>query len=353
MDVSLFDYNLPSRLIAQSPTQPRDSSRLFMFDRKDGTKNHEVFRNIVNFLTDKDVLVFNNSRVFPARLTVRKNTGVISEIFLLNEISHNPNIWKVMVRGRVSPNDDFEVLSPDGQTAFSAKSISDNNDGTWNICFDVFGDKFREDVDKVGKTPVPPYISEYKNSFKEQYQTVYAKERGSVAAPTAGLHFTNELMDGIIDSGAACEFITLHVGLGTFMPVKTNTVQEHKIHEEMVVIDCETSKRLNAYKKEGKRIIAVGTTVLRALESNVSTDGTLKCGSGYVDIFIYPPYEFGFVDSLITNFHLPKSSLLMLVSAFLCPGDSDAGLKILKNLYQEAIDKNYRFYSFGDAMYIV
>lgn len=343
MKLKDFDYNLPNELIAQEPIRPRDYSRLLVLDKKTGQIEHKYFFDISGYLKSGDVLVLNNSKVFPARLFGKKSlTGGRVEIFLHKKI--DDNIWQCLVRnGKV----DAEIVFEKG---LRAEIIKKNEDETYNVKFNKSGGRFMHLVKKIGQIPLPPYIRQEKNIKKQDskdrlYQTIYAddKKTGSVAAPTAGLHFTPRLIKQLKKKGVQIEYITLHVGLGTFAPVKTDDIAKHKMHAEWVEIDSGTVDRIKKAKKEKRRIIAVGTTSTRSLES--ALPGNKKSFAGWVNIFIYPPYKFKIVDAMITNFHLPKSTLLMLVSAL-------AGKKNIDRAYKEAIKKKYRFFSFGDAMFI-
>lgn len=340
--LSDFDYNLPPELIAQEPINPRDAARLLIVDKTAKKVEHKKFSDIVDYLKKGDVLVVNDSKVFPARLFGhKKNTGGAVEVFLHKKISDN--IWECLLGGRVSVGLVIE-LSP----KFEAIVKENNQDGTWQVEFNKAGLDFFSAVSRIGHLPLPPYIKRPKDQKedKRNYQTIYAASDkiGSVAAPTAGLHFTPRLLRKIEEKGVVIERVTLHVGLGTFSPVKTENILEHKMHSEFAEIDTATIKRLKKAKERGHRIIAVGTTSARTLESWGKVDFPNKYSS-WTDIFIYPGYKFTVVDALITNFHLPKSTLLMLVSAL-------AGKKLMERAYEEAVNDKYRFFSYGDAMFI-
>ena len=347
MKLSLFDYNLPKSRIAQTPASPRDSSRLLIYDRKTKKTVHDKFLNLPNYLEQGDVLVFNNSKVMPARLLGNKDTGGKAEALLLNEIKAGS--WEVLLGCR-KPKIGLKLLFSGGLEAIVIKSLSAK---TWQIEFNIKGSKFSKLLQKIGELPLPPYISPkqsivngQKSNVKKQYQTIYAKQMGSAAAPTAGLHFTNRLFKKLEKRGVQKEFVTLHVGLGTFNSVDTENIKDYKIHSEMVEVDSATINRLQKAKKEGRRIIAVGTTSIRTLEAVMSKIKSQRSNvRQLVDIYIYPGYKFKFVDAMITNFHLPKSSLLMLVSAFI-------GRKTMLKLYRKAIKMKYRFFSFGDGMFL-
>lgn len=396
-----FDYNLPPELIATTHADPRDSSRLLVVDRCSGKTEDRRFHDIVDFLDEGDVLVFNNSKVFKARIFGSKKTGGKIEFLLVRSI--------VEADPRVRPSSDWEVLAKGklkvgDKVLFEGKveaEVLEKNERTLRVRFDISAEKMFKYLEKNGEIPLPPYVKQNNPEVRPPgvprgrtsgrdpenfYQTIYASNTGSVAAPTAGFHFTDELLDALKKKGVECLEVTLHVGPGTFLPVEAENVSEHKMHEEFFEVKKETWERIVAAKKEGRMIIAVGTTTCRVLESmireypislprrqagntqypinntipNTQTPNNPKdlknpndpeLIMGSTDIFIYPPYDFQIVDALITNFHLPRSTLLMLVSAFLSPGKTD-GIKGIKKIYQEAIDDGYRFYSFGDSMLI-
>ena len=335
-----FYYDLPQELIAQTPLEPRDSSRLMKIDRKSGEITHDRFYNICDYLEKGDLLVLNDSKVFPARLYgVKQETGAAVQFLLLHQISHNR--WEVMVK----PGKRLKIGTKVDFSGILTAEIVDYAEGGDRIAeFTYDGDSIFEVLDRIGQMPLPPYITEELKD-KERYQTVYSHELGSAAAPTAGLHFTKELMQRIKDKGVNIAYVTLHVGLGTFRPVKVDDVTKHKMHSEHYEIPQETAKLINETKKNGGRVIAVGTTSCRTLESVASFYGEIKPCEGFTDIFIYPGYEFKVLDGLITNFHLPESTLIMLVSAF-------AGYDNVMNAYKTAVEEKYRFFSFGDAMFI-
>ncbi|MEJ5228996.1 MAG: tRNA preQ1(34) S-adenosylmethionine ribosyltransferase-isomerase QueA [Pseudothermotoga sp.] len=329
MKLSDFDYQLPEELIAQVPAEPRDSSRLMVLHRDTGSIEHKIFRQIVEYLQPKDLLVLNNTRVIPARFFAKKGASTI-EVFLIGKKEND--LWECMVKPgkKVKPGD----LLSFGR--FTAKCLDRTKDGTRILKFDIPDDELLT----YGEAPLPPYV--HNKVSLERYQTVYAKVDGAVAAPTAGLHFTEQLIQRIREQGVQITEITLHVGIGTFRPVKTENIIEHKIHSENYEIPHETLTLIEQSKASGGRVIAVGTTVVRALEE-YARSGKIK---GQTSLFIYPPFEFRIVDALVTNFHLPRSTLLMLVSAF-------AGYDFIMKAYQEAVKERYRFYSFGDAMLIL
>ena len=337
MDVTDFDYDLPKELIAQTPVEPRDSSRLLVMDKNTGELEHRHFYNLPEYLKPGDVLVFNDTRVIPARLHGFKTSGAHVEVFLLTR--KNATDWEVLVK----PG---KKLQKGAQIKFSDElscEILDTTDFGGRLARFHYDGIFEEILDRLGETPLPPYIHE-KLKDKERYQTVYNRERGSAAAPTAGLHFTKELLKKIKDMGVEEVFVTLHVGLGTFRPVNESKVEDHKMHREFYTVSQEAADAINKAKREGRRIIAVGTTSVRTLES-AGASGVMKAGGNWTEIFIYPGYQFKFVDALVTNFHLPQSTLVMLVAAL------TSREKIL-HAYKVAVENKYRFFSFGDAMFI-
>ena len=340
MNVSDFDYDLPEELIAQDPLADRSSSRLLVLDKRSGDIHHRVFRDIVEELNAGDVLVINNTRVIPARLYGKKaDTGAVIEVLLLNR--KQDNTWEVLVRPGKKAREGAVIEFGDGLLKGEIVGILEEGNRLIRFSYDGI---FEEILDQLGEMPLPPYIK-HKLKDRDRYQTVYAKYDGSAAAPTAGLHFTKDLLGEIRGKGVQVAEVTLHVGLGTFRPVKVDKVESHHMHTEHYIIDEATAETINAAKREGRRVIAVGTTSLRTLESAAGEDGLLKAGEGDTDIFIYPGYRFKMIDALITNFHLPKSTLVMLVSAI-------AGRENIMKAYEEAIKERYRFFSFGDAMFI-
>ena len=339
MKTSDFFYDLPKELIAQSPAAVRSASRLLVYDRANKTVRDGVFTDILDYFRPGDVLVRNITRVIPARLhAYREDTGGAMEFLLLRRLDENR--WECLVRPgrRAKTGLTFKI-----NDELSATILDSTEDGGRIVRLNYDG-VFEEILDRAGEMPLPPYITE-RTAGKERYQTVYAKENGSAAAPTAGLHFTQELLEKIREKGVKTAFVTLHVGLGTFRPVKTEEVLEHHMHSELCMMNEETAKILNETKAAGGRVICVGTTSCRTLESLVGEDGTFSAKSKWTDIFIYPGYEFKAMDALITNFHLPESTLVMLVSAF-------AGREHVLNAYKKAVEEKYRFFSFGDAMFI-
>ena len=335
-----FDYNLPEELIAQTPLAKRDDSKLMILDRKTGKITHDIFHNIIDYLDKDDILVLNDTKVLPARIIGTKtDTGAVIELLLLKNIEDNK--WEVLVKPAKRVKVGTIISFGDG--LLKAKCLSIGEEGIREVEF-IYQGIFYEILDKLGSMPLPPYIKE-KLKDKDRYQTVYAKNIGSSAAPTAGLHFTKELLKKIADKGVTICYITLHVGLGTFRPVTVEDVKSHKMHSEFYQMNKETADILNNAKKHGKRIISVGTTSTRTLETIINKYGKFIETSGWTDIFIYPGYVFKAIDGQITNFHLPKSTLIMLVSAF-------ATKEIILNAYEEAVKNNYRFFSFGDSMFI-
>ena len=340
MKTSDFYYDLPKELIAQTPLEPRDSSRLLVLDREKQTLEHKHFYDIIDYLNEGDLLVANDSRVLPARIYgIKDETGAKVEFLLLKQVANNrwETLCKPGKKAKVGTKFSF------GNGILRATVVEVKDDGNRIVDFDC-EENFFTTLDKIGQMPLPPYITaELKD--KERYQTVYSHELGSAAAPTAGLHFTTELMDRIKAKGVKIAYVTLHVGLGTFRPVKVDDVTKHKMHSEHYEVPEETAKLINETKKNGGRVIAVGTTSCRTLESVAKEYGKVVPCEGWTDIFIYPGFEFKVLDGLITNFHLPESTLIMLVSAF-------AGYDFIMNAYKEAVKEKYRFFSFGDAMFI-
>lgn len=337
MLVTDFDYELPQELIAQHPMEPRDHSRLLVVDKKTGEIEHKHFYDLVNYLKPGDVLVFNDTRVIPARLHGTKDTGAHVEVFLLTR--RDATDWEVLVR----PGKKLQVGAKINFSDELSCEVIEHTDFGGRVVRFKYDGIFEEILDRLGETPLPPYITAPLED-KERYQTVYNRERGSAAAPTAGLHFTKELMQKIKDIGCEEVFVTLHVGLGTFRPVSEAKIEDHKMHKEFYTVSQEAADAVNKAKAEGRRIIAVGTTAVRTLEA-AGTDGQLHAGSSWTNIFIYPGYKFRLVDDLVTNFHLPQSTLLMLVSTL-------STREIMLQTYKKAVEEKYRFFSFGDAMFI-
>ena len=337
MLVTDFDYELPQELIAQHPMEPRDHSRLLVVDKKTGEIEHRHFYDLVNYLKPGDVLVFNDTRVIPARLHGTKDTGAHVEVFLLTR--RDATDWEVLVR----PGKKLQVGAKINFSDELSCEVIEHTDFGGRVVRFKYDGIFEEILDRLGETPLPPYITAPLED-KERYQTVYNRERGSAAAPTAGLHFTKELMQKIKDIGCEEVFVTLHVGLGTFRPVSEAKIEDHKMHKEFYTVSQEAADAVNKAKAEGRRIIAVGTTAVRTLEA-AGADGQLHAGSSWTNIFIYPGYKFRLVDDLVTNFHLPQSTLLMLVSTL-------STREIMLQTYKKAVEEKYRFFSFGDAMFI-
>ncbi len=339
MKTSDFDYNLPEELIAQTPIKNRDHSRLLVMDRKTGELTHRTFSDIIDYLNPGDVLILNNTKVLPARLIGHKeDTDAVIEALMLKDLGNDT--WECLSKPARRVKIGTIVKFSD---ELKAECTFVGEDGIRHFKF-IYNGIFLEILDRLGEMPLPPYIHE-KLKDKDRYQTVYAKEIGSAAAPTAGLHFTKDLLNKIKEKGILVEEITLHVGLGTFRPVEVEDVNNHKMHSEFYSMSREVADVLNKAKKDGRRIISVGTTTTRTLETIMNLYGEFKETSGWTDIFIYPGYEFKAIDALITNFHLPKSTLVMLVSAF-------SSKENILNAYNEAVKEKYRFFSFGDAMFI-
>lgn len=340
MDVKDFDFELPEELIAQDPLEDRSSSRLMLLDKEDGSIKHSVFRNIVDELKEGDCLVINDTKVIPARLFgEKKDTGAIIEVLLLKRMEND--VWETLVKPGKKAKIGAEISFGGG--ILTGKVVDVVDEGNRLIQFSYEG-IFEEILDRLGQMPLPPYIT-HPLKDKNRYQTVYAKHEGSAAAPTAGLHFTKELLKKIEAKGVKIAHVTLHVGLGTFRPVKVSDITEHHMHSEFYRIEEAEAEKINSTRAAGGRVIAVGTTSCRTLESAADRKGHVSAGSGWTEIFIYPGYEFKMIDALITNFHLPQSTLIMLVSAL-------AGRENVLNAYHEAVHEQYRFFSFGDAMFI-
>lgn len=340
MDVKDFDYDLPEELIAQDPLEDRSSSRLMVLDKKTGEVSHHIFKEIIKYLRPGDCLVLNNTKVIPARLYgVKEGTMAKIEILLLKRKQND--VWETLVKPGKKAKPGTKIIFGDG--ILTGEVIDVVDDGKRLIQFSYDG-IFEEILDKLGQMPLPPYIT-HQLKDKNRYQTVYAKYDGSAAAPTAGLHFTKELLNEVKEKGVDIAEVTLHVGLGTFRPVKVDNVLDHHMHSEFYMVSQEAADKINNAKKNGGRIISVGTTSTRTLESAADENGMLHECSGWTDIFIYPGYKFKVIDCLITNFHLPQSTLVMLVSAL-------AGREHILSAYKKAVEEKYRFFSFGDAMFI-
>ena len=339
MKKSDFYFDLPEELIAQTPLQQRDSSRLLLLDKNSGELVHRHFYELPEFLQGGDCLILNDSRVLPARLLGSRMTGGSVELVLLRDLGDGR--WECLSRPGKKTRPGTELNFGDGELTATVEEVTDGGNRIVRFHYEGI---FLEVLERLGKMPLPPYIKEeLKDS--ERYQTVYSRELGSAAAPTAGLHFTKELLQQIADRGVKIGYVTLHVGLGTFRPVKEEEIEDHAMHSEFCMIPEETSRLVNETKQNGRRVIAVGTTSCRTLESFAHEDGTLPAASGWTNIFIYPGYRFKCIDALVTNFHLPESTLIMLVSAL-------AGREHVLNAYETAVKERYRFFSFGDAMFI-
>ncbi|QTM99937.1 tRNA preQ1(34) S-adenosylmethionine ribosyltransferase-isomerase QueA [Sediminibacillus dalangtanensis] len=342
MDINDFDFDLPEELIAQTPLEDRTASRLLVMDRQKQTINHQHFSDVIDYLSPGDCLVLNDTKVLPARLYGSKqDTGGKIEVLLLHQQQQDE--WEVLAKPAKKVKEGTVITFGDGQLRAVCTGVKEHGGRVVRFEYDGI---FLEVLEQLGEMPLPPYIKEQLPD-KDRYQTVYAKEEGSAAAPTAGLHFTEELLERIKAKGVELAFVTLHVGLGTFRPVSVDSIEEHDMHSEFYHMSKETADQLNRIKAAGGKIISVGTTSTRTLETITrDNDGLFTQASGWTDIFIYPPYRFTAIDGLITNFHLPKSTLIMLVSAL-------AGKDFILKAYREAVDQRYRFFSFGDAMLIV
>jgi len=335
-----FWYDLPEELIAQTPLEQRDTSRLLVLDRENGSVSHKHFYDILDFLKPGDCLVMNDSRVLPARLLGNRPTGGAVELLLLKDLGNKQ--WECLAKPGRKLREGQEVVFGNGELTATILNVKDDGNRVVEFHFDGI---FLEVLERLGKMPLPPYIKA-ELADQERYQTVYSREVGSAAAPTAGLHFTQELLEKIRNKGVKTAFVTLHVGLGTFRPVKAEEISEHHMHSELCMMSKETADLLNETKAAGGRVICVGTTSCRTVESLVNEDGTFAEKSKWTEIFIYPGYQFKAMDGLITNFHLPESTLVMLVSAF-------AGRENVLSAYEQAVKERYRFFSFGDAMCIL
>ncbi len=372
MLLSDYDYSLPEELIAQMPADKRENSKMMVLNRKDRTISHKHFYDIVDLLNSNTLLVMNNTKVLPARLIGHKDTGAKIEVFLLKQYSPSPELlnsqcslsnstlspngrgkqqenWEVLIKPSKRVKPDTIIKISDELSVRAVKRLEEN--GEWLVELIFEGDNLLDVLHRNGQIPLPPYIErkipneDLRKLDFERYQTVYAKDEGSVAAPTAGLHFTKEILQKLENKGIELAYVTLNVGLGTFRPVQCENVENHKMHSETFEISEKASEQINRAKAEGKKIVAVGTTTVRTLETAYQKYGCIKPCHDHSELFIYPPYEFKVIDNLITNFHLPKSTLLMLVSAL-------AGKDFIFEAYKEAIENNYRFFSYGDCMYI-
>ncbi|MFH1784446.1 MAG: tRNA preQ1(34) S-adenosylmethionine ribosyltransferase-isomerase QueA [bacterium] len=353
MKLADFNYTLPPGYIAQNPLPKRDASKLMVIEKDSGTITHRIFRNLTDYLDKGDVLVVNDTKVIPARLLGRKeHTGAKIEVFLLKKLK-KPNEWETLIRPGRRVKEGTRIIFSPGK--FEAQLLKKTPQGRAVVRFHVKG-SFDKALARTGHTPLPPYINEKTgdNSLRERYQTVYAQKKGAVAAPTAGLHFTKGLIKKIEDKKVKVVNITLHTGLGTFSPVRDENITRHKMEEEYFEIPSSTARAVINAKRKGSRVIAVGTTAVRALETAFDKDMHLEKNSGMSRLFIYPGYRFKVVDALVTNFHLPKSTLLMLVSAFSSPKEHpEKGIGLIRKAYRQAIEEKYRFFSFGDAMIIL
>ena len=342
MNLHDFYYDLPQELIAQDPLSDRSSSRLMVLDKKTGEIQHKIFKDVIDYLNPGDCLVINDTKVIPARLIGEKvGTGAAIEVLLLTRKQDLKDTWEVLVKPGKKAKIGTQISFGGGKLIGEIVDIVEEGNRMIQFTYDGI---FEEILDELGQMPLPPYIT-HRLEDKNRYQTVYAKHEGSAAAPTAGLHFTKELLNEIKEKGVEIANVTLHVGLGTFRPVKVENVLEHHMHSEFYDVEEEEAKKINECRKNGGRVIAVGTTSCRTLESVTGEDGIVKAGNGWTEIFIYPGYKFKAIDCLITNFHLPESTLLMLVSAL-------AGKEHIMAAYKEAVKERYRFFSFGDAMFI-
>ncbi|MEX0998194.1 MAG: tRNA preQ1(34) S-adenosylmethionine ribosyltransferase-isomerase QueA [Flavobacteriaceae bacterium] len=349
MKLSHFDFNLPPELLAEYPTLNRDESRLMVLDRKTQTIEHKMFKDLIDYFEEDDVLILNNTKVFPARLFGNKEkTGAKIEVFLLRELNSETRLWDVLVDPARKIRIGNKLYFGDDETLVAEVIDNTTSRGrTLRFLFDGTYEEFRKKLTELGETPLPKYISrEVEPEDAERYQTIYAKNEGAVAAPTAGLHFSKHLLKRLEIKGINFAEVTLHVGLGTFSPVEVEDLSKHKMDSEEYEVDSKCAQIVNQGKAKKRKICAVGTTVMRSIESTVSSQGTLNPYKGWTNKFIFPPYEFSIANCMITNFHTPKSTLLMMVSAF-------AGHDFMKKAYAEAIKEKYRFYTYGDAMLIL
>ncbi len=353
MLLSEYDYELPENLIAQMPADKRENSKMMVLSRKDKTISHKHFYDIVDLIDENSLLVMNNTKVLPARLIGHKDTGAKIEVFLLKQTqegNNNQHLWDVLIKPSKRVKPDTIIKISDELSVKAIERLEEN--GEWLVELLFEGNNVLDILHRNGQIPLPPYIErkipneDLKKLDFERYQTVYAKDEGSVAAPTAGLHFTKDILDRLQEKGVELAYVTLNVGLGTFRPVQCENILEHKMHSETFEISQKAAEQINKAKQAGKKIIAVGTTTVRTLETAYQKYGCIKPCHDHSELFIYPPYEFKVIDNLITNFHLPKSTLLMLVSAL-------AGKDFIFDAYKEAVEHNYRFFSYGDCMYIM
>jgi len=350
--LSQFKFDLPENLIAQYPVQERDESRLMVVDRKTGKIEHKIFKEVLNYFDDGDVLIFNNTKVFPARMYGKKEkTGAKIEVFLLRELNADAKLWDVLVdpARKIRVGNKLYFADDKGNDVLVAEVVDNTTSRgrTIRFFYDGSDEQFREVLRQLGSMPLPKYITRPPEDLdSERYQTVYAEETGAVAAPTAGLHFSRELLKRLEIKGADLAEVTLHVGLGTFRSIDVEDLSKHKMDAEYYSISEKSASTVNKAKEANKRICAVGTTSMRTIESSVSATGLLKPSEGWTNLFIYPPYDFSIANSMITNFHLPKTSLIIMIAAF-------GGFELIMDAYQEAIKEKYRFFSYGDAMLII
>lgn len=349
MKLSQFEYTLPENLLAEFPSEHRDEAKLMVINRKDGSIEHKIFKDVINYFDEKDVMVFNNTKVFPARLYGNKEkTGAKIEVFLLRELNPETRLWDVLVDPARKIRIGNKLYFGDDESLVAEVIDNTTNRGrTLRFLYDGSYQDFRAKLTELGQTPLPKYITrDVVPEDAERYQTIYAKEEGAVAAPTAGLHFSKHLLKRLEIKGIDFAEVTLHIGLGTFSPVEVEDLSKHKMDSEQIKVDEKATSIINNAKSEKRKICAVGTTVMRTIESTVSSNRRLNEFTGWTNKFIFPPYDFKIANCMITNFHMPKSTLLMMVSAF-------AGHELMEKAYKEAIEENYKFYSYGDAMLII
>jgi S-adenosylmethionine:tRNA ribosyltransferase-isomerase len=349
MKLSQFEYTLPENLLAEFPSEHRDESRLMVVNRKDGSIEHKIFKDVINYFNEKDVMVFNNTKVFPARLYGNKEkTGAKIEVFLLRELNPETRLWDVLVDPARKIRIGNKLYFGEDESLVAEVIDNTTNRGrTLRFLYDGSYQDFRAKLTELGQTPLPKYIKrDVVPEDAERYQTIYAKEEGAVAAPTAGLHFSKHLLKRLEIKGVDFAEITLHIGLGTFSPVEVEDLSKHKMDSEQIKVDEKATSIINNAKSEKRKICAVGTTVMRTIESTVNSNRRINEFAGWTNKFIFPPYDFKIANCMITNFHMPKSTLLMMVSAF-------AGHELMEKAYKEAIKENYKFYSYGDAMLII
>ncbi|AFU67445.1 S-adenosylmethionine:tRNA ribosyltransferase-isomerase QueA [Psychroflexus torquis ATCC 700755] len=349
MKLSQFEYTLPENLLAQFPSEHRDEAKLMVINRKDGSIEHKIFKDVINYFDEKDVMVFNNTKVFPARLYGNKEkTGAKIEVFLLRELNPETRLWDVLVDPARKIRIGNKLYFGEDESLVAEVIDNTTNRGrTLRFLYDGSYQDFRAKLTELGQTPLPKYITrDVVPEDAERYQTIYAKEEGAVAAPTAGLHFSKHLLKRLEIKGIDFAEVTLHIGLGTFSPVEVEDLSKHKMDSEQIKVDEKATSIINNAKSEKRKICAVGTTVMRTIESTVSSNRRLNEFTGWTNKFIFPPYDFKIANCMITNFHMPKSTLLMMVSAF-------AGHELMEKAYKEAIEENYKFYSYGDAMLII